>query len=804
MSAVALSGAGNLTKATVNSGVGATVTIAKPANTANGDYLVCVIYARGETAGVPVPAPAGWTLIPVAMPSTGIGQVNTFYKRITNAAAEPASYAFTPAGGNRKAAILFRVTGGHNERFFLSASLSDITYGGTMNTAVVPPEVPMRNSLGITIIGTNYSAPLLPPNSVVDELGSTLVDYVSTTTGAGETAVYVQQLQLPTRDALAVNHATMSPAPSSGVAYMLVFGASGVSPEVTLGADRSEDSGRTVRVSASVAAGVVDYFDWRIVGDTPPDFAVDSAGTFVTFKGAPSPAARDFVFEVRGRNTSDPSIIWSEWSRLRITVRAHQSWVLNAQDVLQPLGGAGPFWTRVDNTMQRPGETYVPGGIPVSEFLAKPVFYSAHRGGGDEFPEHTMEAYQGAVSGGLDAIEVSVRVTADGEMICFHDDTLDRTTNATGPIGERTWQDLYDNVRVERSALLGQGMPAARIPKFTDVLAQFAGKKIIYLEGKDGAAHARIFAELDKYAARGINLGEWFIQKQFFKGGSWTKSAAIERGMKVWGYMAAETTDAELDAEDYRTDIWGVPDFMPLARKAQIVARGKPVVCWEVHRRAQVEEHLTIGLKGQMSSSAIYVHSHVQRARTDNFVSRRKSPGDMWTANIAVDNLALAYDGLGGAYHKSPNPICVTVMGSMCPIIEGGTVKATLSWAQTPTSGWSGIAFGTRNDEIFRPDPNFENKVGGYLLAISGSHSTATLYRYDPGFFAPVELATTQLDPRTPGTPIEAQCRVASDGVTAIVNGKPFTSADKTYNGRYFHIAQGTNNTLTTFSKISV
>lgn len=803
MSAVALSGAGNLTKATLGSGVGATLTIPKPANTANGDYLVCVIYARGDTTGAPVPTPAGWTLVPVTMPNAAIGQVNTFYKRITNAAAEPANYSFTPAGGNRKAAIMFRVTGGHSQNFLLAAGVADITYGGTLNTSVVAPEIPMRGSMGLTIIGTNYSAPAVPPNSVTDEIGSTMVDYVTTATGAGETAIYVQQVQLPTRDALPVNHATMQPAPNSGVAYMLIFGAAGVQPEVTLGSDRSEDSNKTVYLDASMLAGTANVFEWRIVGETPPEWTVAADGRSATFKGARNPDAKTFTVEVRARNSSEPAVLWSEWTRVQVTVRAHQVWQVDNSRNLVPVNSS-PLWTRVDNTMQRPGEVYVPSGIKVPQFLAKSTFYSAHRGGGDEFPEHTMEAYQGAISGGVDAIEVSVRVTADGEMVCFHDDTLDRTTNATGPIGERTWQDLYDNVRVTRSALLGTGMPAVRIPKFVDVMAQFAGKKIIYLEGKDGAAHARIFQELDKYASRGVVLGDWFIQKQFFSGGSWTKNAAAERGIKVWGYMAADTTDAQLDAEDYRVDMWGVPDFMPLERKAQIVARGKPVVCWEVHRRAQVEEHQSIGLKGQMASSAIYVHSHVQRSRTDNFASMRKSPGDMWTANIAVDNLALAFDGVGGAYHKYPDPICVTVMGSMCPIAEAATIKATLSWAQAPTSGYSGIAFGTRNDEIFRPDPTYFNKVGGYFLAISGSHSTATLYRYDPGNWAPVELAAMQLDSRVPGAQIDVQAQITSTGVVCTVNGKRLTSGDRTYTGRYFHIAQGPNNTLTTFSKISV
>lgn len=804
MSARALTGAGNVSRAAVASGVGASLTLAKPANTSAGDYLVCVLYARGDTTGAPVPTPAGWSLVPATMPSAGIGQVNVFYRKITNPATEPATYTFTPTGGNRKVATLFRVTGAHRSRFLLAVSASDITYGGATNTAVVAPDVPMRDSLGLTIIGTNYSAPLVPPTAsqVTDELGSSVVDVAGTSTGSGETVLYVLQNAIPTRDALGVNHASMSVSPSSGLAYMLIIGSEGVPPEMSLGADPSVEAGVVARVNAKVVAGVADWLDWRIVGETPPEFNVAPDGTYVTFRGVHALKAKDYVFEVRGRDTSEPTVLWSDYSRLTVTVRAHQAWS-RASDGNPLVMYAPKMWTRVENSMARPGEVYVPGGITVSQWLAKSTFYAAHRGGGDEFPEHTMEAYQGAVSGGLDAIEVSVRVTQDGEMVCFHDDTLDRTTNSTGPIAERTYQDLYDNVRVERSAILGPAMPGARIPRVVDVLRQFAGKKIILLEGKSGAVHTRLYSELDKYADSGVVLGDWFIQKQFYQGGTWTKDAAHARGIKVWGYMGEETTDAQLAVEDYRVDLWGVPDQMPLARKAEIVKRGKPVICWEVHRRAQVEEHQSIGLRGQMSSSAIYVQSPVQRAVFDTFASRRKAPGDMWSANIAVDNLALTFDGKGGANHKFPDPICATVMGSLCPVRDGAVVSMQMSWTQNPTSGASGVAFGCRNDEIFRPAGGFVNKVGGYYLSVTSAQRSATLYRYDPGAWAPVALGTILLD-LPAGTPLQVTVTITPAGPVATVAGMELSSTDRTYSGKYFHIAQGNNNTLTTFSKISV
>lgn len=803
MSARALGGAGNATKATLNSGIGGSLTLAKPANTTNGDYLVAFIYARGETA--PLPAPAGWMRVDVPMPVTGLGQANVFHRRITNAAGEATSYDFAFTGGNRKAGMIFRVTGAHPSRFVSAVSLSTITRSGTeANTATPVPDIPAKDSLGLTFIGVNYSAPTVPPNvsTFYDEIGSAPVDYVTTTAGAGETVGYVLSTAIPERDALGVNHVFMPTPPNSGAAFMLIVNSDGVAPEVSAGADRSVDAGGNVTLTASAVAGVVDRYEWREVGGSG-DFTVSSNTRELTFTPTRQITAANHTFEVRGRDSTGSAPIWGAWARTVITVRAHQVWTKEWDGALVPVE-ARRMWTLSDNTLIRPGDVYVPDGITVPEMLAKTTFYSAHRGGGNEFPEHTMESYQGAVSGGLDAIEVSVRVTKDGEMVCFHDDTLDRTTNATGPIGDYTYDELVRNVRVTRSAILGEAQPGVLIPRAVDVLARFAGKKVIFLEGKDGAAHARLFAELDKYAAQGVNLGDWFIQKQFFQGGTWTKDAARARGIKVWGYMAVDTTDAQLDAEDYRCDLWGVPDFMPLERKAQIVARGKPVICWEVHRRAQVEEHQSIGLKGQMSASALYVSRPAQRQLWDTFATRRKAPGDMWTANIAVDNLALTYDGNGGASHKYPDPICTTVMGSMCPVKANAEIRLTMSWATTPTSGASGVAFGCRNDEIFRPAADFVNKVGGYYLGVSASMSRATLFRYDPGAWNPIEIASAQLPGRVPKDDIPVMIQIHSGGIRITVAGASIASTDTRYTGGYFHIAQGNNNTLTTFSKISV
>jgi glycerophosphoryl diester phosphodiesterase len=66
----------------------------------------------------------------------------------------------------------------------------------------------------------------------------------------------------------------------------------------------------------------------------------------------------------------------------------------------------------------------------------------AHRGSRVLWPENTAEAIQGAVDLGYKYIETDVRVTRDGVVVVFHDETLERTTNGSGPVDRWDFEDL--------------------------------------------------------------------------------------------------------------------------------------------------------------------------------------------------------------------------------------------------------------------------------------------------------------------------------------------------------------------------
>jgi glycerophosphoryl diester phosphodiesterase len=87
-----------------------------------------------------------------------------------------------------------------------------------------------------------------------------------------------------------------------------------------------------------------------------------------------------------------------------------------------------------------------------------------HRGNPAEHPENTLASFRSAIELGVDMIECDVHLSADGELVVIHDHTLDRTTDGSGLVVQRSLADLrrLDAGGGERLPILAEVCDLAR------------------------------------------------------------------------------------------------------------------------------------------------------------------------------------------------------------------------------------------------------------------------------------------------------------------------------------------------------
>jgi glycerophosphoryl diester phosphodiesterase len=106
----------------------------------------------------------------------------------------------------------------------------------------------------------------------------------------------------------------------------------------------------------------------------------------------------------------------------------------------------------------------------------------SHRGEHLHHPENTLPAYQEAIDDGADFFEVDVQTTSDGKLVLMHDSTVDRTTAATGPIRNMT----FDQVRaLDAGAKFGPQFVGTKVPTFDEALDLAHGKIGVYVDTKN-------------------------------------------------------------------------------------------------------------------------------------------------------------------------------------------------------------------------------------------------------------------------------------------------------------------------------
>ncbi len=114
---------------------------------------------------------------------------------------------------------------------------------------------------------------------------------------------------------------------------------------------------------------------------------------------------------------------------------------------------------------------------------------SAHRGGVKPgFPENCIATFEHTLQRTFAMMEIDPRYTKDGEIVIHHDATLERTTNGSGRITDRTLAELK-SLRLKDDDGVVTG---CSIPSLDEVLQWARGKAVLVLDQKDVPVEARV------------------------------------------------------------------------------------------------------------------------------------------------------------------------------------------------------------------------------------------------------------------------------------------------------------------------
>jgi len=133
------------------------------------------------------------------------------------------------------------------------------------------------------------------------------------------------------------------------------------------------------------------------------------------------------------------------------------------------------------------------------------VVNCAHRGASGTHPENTLAAFKRAVEIGVDMIEFDVWPTKDEWPILMHDAAVDRTTNGSGPIAEKTLEEIK---ALDAGAWKGGEFAGERVPTLAEALRAIPADVALNIHvkkllGPNSLYVERFTAALDEFDAAG-------------------------------------------------------------------------------------------------------------------------------------------------------------------------------------------------------------------------------------------------------------------------------------------------------------
>jgi glycerophosphoryl diester phosphodiesterase len=237
-----------------------------------------------------------------------------------------------------------------------------------------------------------------------------------------------------------------------------------------------------------------------------------------------------------------------------------------------------------------------PQGFPLHLSL------QAHRGAAGLAPENTLAAFRLALELGVDGTELDLQTSKDGLVVVIHDESVDRTTDGRGRIGDLTLEEIK---RLDAGSKFAPAFRGERIPTLRELidLVRASGNENFRLnleikfgdgrEGEPADLEERVLAVL-----RETGFQDRVITQSFFHPSAAKMkrlAPAIPAGLLVG--TRRQPPDPVAAVREHRVDYYAPHYSMVTADLLRTLHRATiPVVTWTVNDPAEMRRLVAVGL----------------------------------------------------------------------------------------------------------------------------------------------------------------------------------------------------------------
>jgi glycerophosphoryl diester phosphodiesterase len=209
------------------------------------------------------------------------------------------------------------------------------------------------------------------------------------------------------------------------------------------------------------------------------------------------------------------------------------------------------------------------------------VLTVGHRGAKAYAPENTLASFQKAIEMGVDAVELDVRETRDGELVVMHDADIKRTTNGKGLVSDLSLEEIKSFSADDQ-----------KVPTFGEAMDFLNGKVKLLIELKETGYEEQVLSEVQK---RGmdkkvviISFREDAIKKIR------DKNSTIETGLIYSKHSNPIKAALDLKA-NYLLPFYR---FTHTANVQKAHQKGLKVIVWNINTREEAAEYAKKGVDG--------------------------------------------------------------------------------------------------------------------------------------------------------------------------------------------------------------